>query len=378
MIRTQAVQPKVNGIAARAIAASGIPIDSIRVDGGTQSRALLQESVIEEYAAAIKDGATFPPVVIFYDGEDHWLADGFHRVRAYIAAGHERISADVRQGTRREAVLYSVGANEAHGLRRTNDDKRRAVLTLLNDAEWVKWSDREIARQCAVDHKTVTRLRADHLGKSPDTRTVKRNGSTYTMNTAAIGKPSDKEEQPAVEQTANKPIDLRRGNRFVLADGMSFDRAAREGMAREANGENADALAKEFQVGTDYYRKACDVVFLFDRGGYSEADQAVVSRALAVLVDESSPADAREIIEPVAVKVWGTGRLNGRPRPDREPSRLSQFEKSFGILIQTCLTTDEVDLPYLTADRAKIAAKEIRAARIALQRFADRIKGIHE
>jgi len=34
-----------------------------------------------------------------------------------------------------DAVFNSVGANAEHGLRRTNADKRRAVLTLLNDDE---------------------------------------------------------------------------------------------------------------------------------------------------------------------------------------------------------------------------------------------------
>ena len=31
---------------------------------------------------------------------------------------------------------------------------------MLADAEWVGWSDREIGRQCMVDHKTVGALRA--------------------------------------------------------------------------------------------------------------------------------------------------------------------------------------------------------------------------
>ncbi len=62
-------------------------------------------------------------------------------------------------------------------------------VSLLNDAEWSNWSDSEIGRQCAVDHKTVKRLRADHLGNSQDggERTVERNGKSYTMNTATIG-----------------------------------------------------------------------------------------------------------------------------------------------------------------------------------------------
>ena len=45
---------------------------------------------------------------------------------ALRAASAMEISAEMRDGTWRDAVLYSVGANAAHGLPRTNEDKRRA------------------------------------------------------------------------------------------------------------------------------------------------------------------------------------------------------------------------------------------------------------
>jgi hypothetical protein len=56
-----------------------------------------------------------------------------------------------------------VGANATHGLRRTNADKRRAALTLLQDEEWQRWSNREIARQCGVTHTFVAKLRRELL-----------------------------------------------------------------------------------------------------------------------------------------------------------------------------------------------------------------------
>lgn len=380
MIRAEASSPKPNGIAARALAAAahaGIPISAIRLDGGTQSRALLQDGIINEYAAALEDGASFPPVVLFYDGSDHWLADGFHRVRAYLFAGRDAIPADVRQGTRRDAILYSVGANEAHGLRRTNDDKRRAVLTLLNDAEWAKWSDREIARRCNVSDKTVASLRpvtADF--RSERTYTTK-HGTTATMNTSAIGKaaPAKTEPKMDVEEVENEEVtNLRRGRKLILADGMTPVDMAREGIRREAAGEDTVAIAKALQIGVVYYRAACDVVFLADRGGYSPADAATVELAMQAMLDLKIT-EAREIIEPVALKVWGKSKA---PRADREQARIDQFEVAFGILLQTCATTEELDLPYLSADRAKKALRQIGAARGALQRFADRIKEIHE
>lgn len=163
----------------------GLALDVIQIDGGTQSRATLNQHVVDEYAEAIKGGAAFPPIVVFYDGKKHWLADGFHRFHAYQQIGRTNVAADVRQGTRRDAILHSVGANEAHGLRRTRDDKRRAVLTLLDDAEWSKWSDREIARRCAVGADLVGRLRpADTVAERQYVHP--KTGAPTTMKVAGI------------------------------------------------------------------------------------------------------------------------------------------------------------------------------------------------
>lgn len=133
---------------------------SIRIDGGTQSRTSINTDTVSEYAQALTDGATMPPVVVFFDGADHWLADGFHRFHAFRKAGRDSIKADVRQGTCREARLYAAGANGTHGLRRTNEDKRRAVQMVLDDAECAEyWTDREIAKHCAVSHPFVAAIR---------------------------------------------------------------------------------------------------------------------------------------------------------------------------------------------------------------------------
>jgi hypothetical protein len=71
-----------------------------------------------------------------------------------------KIAVDVRPGDKRAAILFSVGANASHGLRRTNGDKRRAVLVLLKDSEWAQRSDRWIAEKCGVSNTFVASLRA--------------------------------------------------------------------------------------------------------------------------------------------------------------------------------------------------------------------------
>jgi hypothetical protein len=170
-----------------------LPLSSIRTDGGTQTRAELDADTIESYASAMQDGAEFPPAVVFYDGTDYWLADGFHRLEARKTRGVKSIKCDVRQGTRRDAILFSVGANTSHGLRRTNADKRRAVEMLLDDDKWSTWPQERIAKTCAVSPAFVSKMvhdRASLHGEEmkPVARTVERNGVTYIQNTSNIGK----------------------------------------------------------------------------------------------------------------------------------------------------------------------------------------------
>jgi ParB-like chromosome segregation protein Spo0J len=116
-------------------------INLIQRDGGTQPRAKIHPLTVVEYAQDLEAGANFPPVVVFDDGTNYWLADGYHRVEAALSIGLTQIVAIVRHGTKREAVLYSVGANAKHGLRRSQADKRRSVMLLLEDEEWSQWSD---------------------------------------------------------------------------------------------------------------------------------------------------------------------------------------------------------------------------------------------
>lgn len=137
----------------------------IRRDGGTQMRSQIDAATLNEYINLIQENNNAWPFrdkpVVFFDGSDYWLADGFHRHQAWTECrGADMfIPVDVRSGMRRDAVLYAAGANADHGLRRSSEDKRRSVLALLNDAEWAQWSNREIARRCKVDEKTVRTLR---------------------------------------------------------------------------------------------------------------------------------------------------------------------------------------------------------------------------
>jgi hypothetical protein len=193
--------PKIDTeIGAKYKAGDYLPIDSIRTDGGTQAREDLDGDTVKKYAQAMLSGAVFPFIDVYYDGANHWLADGFHRLAAAREAGQTTIRAKVHQGDKRAAILHAVGANDDHGLHRTNADKRRSIETMLNDDEWRQWSDSAIAKQVKVDHKTVASVRAElYPGNSQDSRTVERGGTTFQQKVKqpASTLPSEDEQHRA-------------------------------------------------------------------------------------------------------------------------------------------------------------------------------------
>lgn len=176
---------------------TNIPVDIIETDPDLQMRdGGVDAGIVVEYAEAMSAGAAFPPVVVYIDRDAYWLADGFHRVEAARKAGLTEIAAEVRQGSRRDAMLAAAGVNAFHGLRRTAADKRRAVLALLRDPDWSKWSDRKIAEQCAVGNKFVGDVRRSIVtvaGHSERTYVTK-HGTVATMKVAAR---SSDEPKPA-------------------------------------------------------------------------------------------------------------------------------------------------------------------------------------
>lgn len=189
-----------------------LALGEFSLDGGTQMRAGINPATVAEYAehfAEFHGWGTFPPVEVVYDGSSYWVWDGFHRLAAFrqaLAKDPARISSSipalVRPGTRRDAVLLAAGANAAHGLRRTVEDKRRAVDALLADPEWGDWSDNAIARAARVSAPFVASRRdlrdqsavvaasvgngAAHVPAAGERRYIDRDGVQRTMRTDGI------------------------------------------------------------------------------------------------------------------------------------------------------------------------------------------------
>jgi hypothetical protein len=175
-------------------------LDKIRIDCGTQARAAINQQVVEDYCEEIKNGAVFPPITAYFDGVTYYLADGFHRYLATKAAGAPGINTTVINGTLREAILFSLKANNDHGLRRTNADKRKAVMTMLEDFEWAEWSAREIADACMVGHNLVSTIK-NELGLRKDEVKYEKNGKVHVQKLKERKDPKQKDDSYVDEST---------------------------------------------------------------------------------------------------------------------------------------------------------------------------------
>ncbi|NEV61652.1 ParB N-terminal domain-containing protein [Thiorhodococcus minor] len=190
-----------------------LPIDGLTLDPEIQQRAQMDDGLIAEYAETIAEWIASAPIVVYSDAHLHpgagtstrWVADGFHRVAALQRIGAYEVPAIRYDGTRRDALLHAIGANRAHGLRRTRADVRRAIETLLRDPEWAQWSDRRIAEQAGASDKTVAAVRRDlprcgnsAPGGEPEQR-IGADGKTYPAPPRQPAPAHQRQDAPAPE-----------------------------------------------------------------------------------------------------------------------------------------------------------------------------------
>lgn len=150
-----------------------VPITSIQT-AGLQVRAETSRDHADDLAELFgEEGewpADLPPVIVFHDGAAYHLADGHHRLQAAQGAGCTEVPCEVRQGDRTAALWFALGANSDHGLRRTADDRRNAILTARRLDPQL--SNYEIARRCRVSESLVRYIVAQSKKSTPPNPTT--------------------------------------------------------------------------------------------------------------------------------------------------------------------------------------------------------------
>lgn len=264
-----------------------IPPKRILRDRGTQIRASIDEKVVDEYAELMKSGVIFPPPVVFYDGVNYILGDGFHRVLAAIKAGLAKIEVVVESGDVRAAILYAVGANSTHGLKRTNEDKRRAASVLLGDEEWGRWTDADIARRCGVSAMFVGNMRRDPQYKSfisTERKSINKHGQEVTINVAGRGRPASQVEPESDDEQEAK---LDRWNEERAAQAVERQASVSRSLAAVADDDEEyepEPVAAPCSVKSPTYRELAEQLRKLadsaERGGDDLPDTVEESRAM--------------------------------------------------------------------------------------------------
>jgi hypothetical protein len=167
IVGSEALETSTSALRIAAVEPETIEIASITRDVVVRAKGT-DRATVAAYAQAMRDGAIFPPVVLYRDRTGLRLAEGAHRIDAALANGLTTIAAEVRQGGRKEALQHAVSTGRDFGLRFSTRDKRHQCEMMLGN--FPKWSDRKIADALGVDHKTVAatkRRLADVGGEIP-------------------------------------------------------------------------------------------------------------------------------------------------------------------------------------------------------------------
>jgi hypothetical protein len=180
-----------------------LAIDKIRIDGDTQPRCAIDHDAVDDYAKALAASEDVPPVEVTFDGKDYWLWDGFHRYHGCRKAGITLIDAIVHLGTLEDARWWAVSANQKHGLRRTNADKRRAVEMAIKLRPTA--SNNAIADHAGVSSPFVGEVRRSL--ETVSSQSAERTGRDgRTINTANIGRKAETPSETTREKPAPTPV----------------------------------------------------------------------------------------------------------------------------------------------------------------------------
>ncbi|TWT29169.1 ParB-like nuclease domain protein [Posidoniimonas corsicana] len=227
------------------MALENLAIELLDKDADTQARASVDPAAIDDYAAAADSDVVLPPLVVFGPSPDgrYFIGDGWHRLEAYERIGRILVTCDVRSGTERDARIHAAQANAAHGVRRTNADKRRSVEILLDDEEWGQKSSNMIAQAARVSVDLVIRVRGERgeLGDVSETKREDSLGRKQPARKRATPKPKTEPQSTSDEDEA-----------FFKECDQIRERATEKPCKRKKTGQEVDPVR---------YRKAARAAF---------------------------------------------------------------------------------------------------------------------
>lgn len=135
---------------------TNIKIDEIKCNSDLMMRQALDKSLVATYADNIQEILSTSPIEVFKINGEYILTDGFHRTAAARQSGLVEISANVREGTLRDARAAACLANLRHGKALTRDERKNAIcvyIKLSMNGKGINY--RGIAKETGVSHSTI-------------------------------------------------------------------------------------------------------------------------------------------------------------------------------------------------------------------------------
>lgn len=187
-----------------------IKIANIVLISEVQSRMAMDARAIEDYTEALENGDEFPPVHVFDTPTGFVLADGWHRLEAHKRVGREWIRAIAPKGTVADAAWYAAQSNRDHGVRRTSNDKRRAIKLAIANPRAAKMSNRKLAKVLGVSEGLVRRVKS---GDPTDSAPPEEKSKPQAVQEAPKEAPSAPQEgrEPTLALAPSEPDEAPQG-----------------------------------------------------------------------------------------------------------------------------------------------------------------------
>ena len=178
-----------------------LELAQIVFDKEVQVRVETDEETAKDYYDAMEteeDMKKFPPLTVYFDGCNYWLADGHHRYWAAFRRGYKKILVKVIDGSHDDAILAAVKLNAQNGLRFNDNDWEKIIPLVTSKKQWSDWSNRKLAEELKCSEITIRRYRQENSGATavaPGKRRGK-DGKLY---------PSKMNKKPKSKAVASEP-----------------------------------------------------------------------------------------------------------------------------------------------------------------------------
>ena len=365
----------------------------------------LDPLTVKAIAGSFKDIGQQAPITFYWDDDTPVLIAGRHRLEAARSLGWEHIEAVEMDTDDLTREIWEIDENlmraDLTELERGEHLRRhREIFEARRSAEKIPTSrsnkgfDQDTADQTGMEKSTVrkSRRRAEKIAPKVKDAIKAMPAADKGVELDAIASLEPEEQAQAVERVeSGASKDFREAKDFIKGEppalspcpkegrplkipgGKTVEQACREGMAMEGTGMKTAAAAKAIGISAQSYSLARYVVRLADRTDLSLRDKKTAENALFYMNKHRLVTPAYGYVSTIVDRIWG--KPNKRAS---EQNRIKAFDRAYGMIIQACICSSDVDVPHLSAQRTTEILAELKEGKQCLRKFEQKISEIHQ